>query len=708
MLRHKGALGETLWRAAADLAAWVPSIALVHHFFVPFIMPSTDALKPLLRADLIVTQAEIDGEATYTVRDDVTGESFRMYAVEYAIAQRLNGERDVPGIIAAVQQDLQLPVTQEQLMSFLRELDARGLISGFAEGAAAGAQPKATAEPPNLTQTATLNMATARGPTPLDDAETVASPGDAVTAGAFALVTQELVLHERGSQALAKAGLTEEISVDPKEVQQLLRDALFRMVDDDVGGAVSILNAAHSLAPKDERVSALAEATQTAYAHGTKEAAQVLRERGASLFPELMPDALARSTTRPEAHPAGAAQAQTPPAQTAPGAVRPKRGRALWAGAAVAAVALVGAALWARLGPHGAVAVTSQTSALVPHELRVSPAQAVSGEPLAALGFVAGGVVAQLPAVGAKVAADELIASLKLPAPIRQHLLVQSQRLHGAELYIKRLQRQRDQLVAERKRLMARPGPDKRPGAEGRLRRALQRVAKQERQVRGALVTAQSRRAQAEEDYRARTEAARPLQLYAPRAGVVAALKSAVGQTVAPKAPVVELVDGERLTLAFLLPPQVDAPPAGAQLTVLAGKSGRRALQGRVLAALAPAPSTQAVSGTEVRLAVAGPDLPLGPEHYQLLAMSAPKALQVPAGAVVPASAAAAAHLWQLEEGHLRRLPVTVLDGSGDTLWVAPKEPPRGAAVAFVVAATVGGKKVPPKELTAGAAARPM
>ena len=626
-------------------------------------MPSLKPTKPLLRADLIVTQAEVEGVATFTVKDDVTGESFRMYAVEYAIAQRLDGQRDLEAVIAAVQEDLQLTVSMEELLRFVRELDARGLVRDFVDPSEADAPQGAPSQGPNLTQTATMHGTLLRTPpTALEDAPTVASPQDAVAAGAFALVTQELDLHERGSAALAKAGLTQEIAVDPQEVQKMLRDAIHRMVDDDVRGAASILHAAHALAPDDARVNALVEATQTAYDRGTQEAAAQLKERSASLFPELMPQPSAGATTRPDSG-------------VAPPKVRP----AFALLAAFGAVALVMGALWARGGLGRPVAVRAQTIAYAAHDERISPAASVHGAPLETLSFKNGGVVAQLPAVGARVQAQEVVASLRLPAALRQQLLMAGHALRQAEMAVLRLQRQREQVAGERRALIAQAGQSKPRGGDAKLKGHLRQLEREERRVRAALVAAQNRRAQAQQARAIKAEGARSLQIVAPRAGVVDAVSARVGEQVAPGAAVVSLVDGTRLTLSFPLhgPSKLQAP---AQVPVLVGQGSGKTLMGTVQ------PGAGAPDGApQLTVSLAGPDLPLAQEAYTLVASRHSKALHVPKEAVASSGPGPGAHLWQLVDGRIQKLPVAVLDGDAKGIWVAPLAPPVGEGVPVVV-----------------------
>ncbi len=655
-------------------------------------MPVQEPIKPSLRADLIVTQREVEGETTYTVRDDVTGESFRMYAVEYAIAQRLNGQRDLPGIITAVQEDLHVPVTPEQLLRFLRELDSRGLLEGFKEpdtepppaapASAPGDQVPLGEAQAHLLQTATLNIKAPQLsplPTPLDDAETVASPGDAVAAGAFALVTQELQLQERGTVALAKAGLAAEVPVDPQEVQTLLRDAIHRMVGDDVRGAATILNAAHALAPNDARVTAFAEATQTAYAQNTPEAAQTLKAHGASLFPELMPQEPLGATTRPD--PLGA--------KMHGGAHKGRWGRRL--GVAALLLTIVTGGVWWRLGHGRPVTVQTRTVTFAAHEQRVSPAHTLRGEPLGTLSFASTGVVAQLPEPGARVSAHEVIASLKLPSAVRQHLLIAGQQMRQAEMLIMRLQRQREQLVGERRAILAKASTNKRRGLDARMKNRLRLLDRQERQVRAAMLAAQNRRAQVDQAQKARAQSVRGLQLFAPRDAMVDAVMTAVGQELQARAEVLRLADPQRLTLTFLTAANSQPPAVGAQVQVVTGKNGRHVLAGTVVPHDAPQ-DAKAEHGPEVAVALTGPDLPLSLNAYTLIAARDDKALHVPHEAMASAAQDAAstgpgaASIWLLREGKLKRLAVTVLDGDPEGLWVVPKEPQSGADVPVVIA----------------------
>lgn len=664
-------------------------IASPGRLFLNSVMPPPKSTTPLLRSELIVTQAELDGVITYTVRDDVTGESFRMYAVEYAIAQRLNGATDLDTIIAAVKQDLQVDVTQDQLLRFLRELDQRGLIAGFVDPELVAPDAQSSAQLPldqqALSQTATLHGAvlSSLAPAPQDDEATVASPNDAVAAGAFALVTQELKLHERGSAALAKAGLDQNVEVDPKEVNRMLRDAIHRMVGDDVSGAASILHAAQALTPGDARVEALVEATQTAYAQGTREATQVLKLQSAKLFPELMPEPL--NTTRPDE-----------PRKDPRRGLRP----AMLVAASIVALGTLALAGWLRFG-HGlsSLVVTAQIP-YAAHQQRTGPALCVSGAPLATLNFGAPGVVAQLPAVGALVRKDEVIAALRLPPNVRQQLAHASLKLRRAETNVQRLQIRRQQHAQERRLVRAKLGhfAGRPPGgaAQARNQARLRLLDRQDRQVRAALVEAQSARVQAEGAWKAQSEGARSLQLIAPRAGTVGAVLTQVGQHVQAGTPALALVDPRKMRVTFQGPDAAALAP-GMRAPVLVGKAGKRRIEGLVQ------PHAAAEGGpAHTVVLIEGPDLPLGPNAYTLLVADAPKALNVPRGALVPGHGTQRPYVIHLEDGRLHFVPVTVLDGDRDAVWVVPDMPMGGTAMPIVVQApTVGLDK-----LGDGAAAR--
>jgi biotin carboxyl carrier protein len=302
--------------------------------------------------------------------------------------------------------------------------------------------------------------------------------------------------------------------------------------------------------------------------------------------------------------------------------------------------------------------------------------------------------VAQLPAAGARVQAQEMLASLRLPSALRQQLLMAGHQLRQAEMAVLRLQRQREQLAGERRAALAKTAPRQR--GDAKLKARLRLLERQERQVRAALVAAQNRRAQAQQARAIKAEAARSMQILAPRAAVVDAVSAKVGDQVAPGQAVLSLVDGERLTLGFVLhePVKLQAP---AQVPVLVGHGPHKTLMGTVQPAAPGAPSQLTVS-------LAGADLPFAQEAYTLVASRNARALHVPKEAVVSPGAGKGAHIWQLVDGRIQRVAVAVLDGDATHVWVAPDGPPVGDSMPVVV--QVQGAAWP--SLRDGARANPL
>jgi hypothetical protein len=119
------------------------------------------------------------------------------------------------------------------------------------------------------------------------------------------------------------------------------------------------------------------------------------------------------------------------------------------------------------------------------------------------------------------------------------------------------------------------------------------------------------------------------------------------------------------------------------RVPVLVGRGGKRRIEGTVQ----PEPEG-AKAEPRTTVLIEGPDLPQNSEAYTLLVADTPKALQVPRAAVLPPAQGLGPYVLVLLDGRVRHVAVAVLDGTEDTVWVAPDMPPGGAAVPVVVGAT--------------------
>jgi len=108
---------------------------------------------PLFRTDLVSRPIEEAGYRFIEVTDPDSGNSFRFYEVEYAIACAMDGERDVVELADWARIELGLDASPDELRTVIGTLEDLGYLD---TGAPAVAQPGPLAQPGSLGQPAPL------------------------------------------------------------------------------------------------------------------------------------------------------------------------------------------------------------------------------------------------------------------------------------------------------------------------------------------------------------------------------------------------------------------------------------------------------------------------------------------------------------------------------------------------------------------------
>ncbi|HLU66412.1 MAG TPA: hypothetical protein VKZ63_09045 [Kofleriaceae bacterium] len=101
--------------------------------------------RPFFRTDLVSRPIDDGGQRFVEVTDPDSGNSFRFYEIEYAIACAMDGERDVSGLVEWAKIELGLEPSPQELETVIGTLEELGYLGG--EPARPAAAPRAVAPP---------------------------------------------------------------------------------------------------------------------------------------------------------------------------------------------------------------------------------------------------------------------------------------------------------------------------------------------------------------------------------------------------------------------------------------------------------------------------------------------------------------------------------------------------------------------------------
>src|SRR5688572_6064389 len=85
---------------------------------------------PLLKPTLDAQREDKDGAVFYRLSDPTTGREYRLYEVEFLIAQMLDGRSRLADIATRVRDELKFDLSPNDLERFVRELESLGFLSG--------------------------------------------------------------------------------------------------------------------------------------------------------------------------------------------------------------------------------------------------------------------------------------------------------------------------------------------------------------------------------------------------------------------------------------------------------------------------------------------------------------------------------------------------------------------------------------------------
>jgi hypothetical protein len=86
-------------------------------------------MRPLFKKNLISVREEQQGVVYYRIDDPSTRTSFKLYEIEYLIAQKCDGTHDVGALVGLVKRDLNFGVTEDDLKKFIKQMQAMGFMS---------------------------------------------------------------------------------------------------------------------------------------------------------------------------------------------------------------------------------------------------------------------------------------------------------------------------------------------------------------------------------------------------------------------------------------------------------------------------------------------------------------------------------------------------------------------------------------------------
>ncbi|MEK7705661.1 MAG: hypothetical protein AAB426_11930, partial [Myxococcota bacterium] len=85
-------------------------------------------MLPAFRSDLVCSREEQQGVVFYRIDDPKTQTSFRLYEIEYLIAQKLDGTQSLTAVIEAVKNEFNFDISEPDLQRFVAQLESMGFL----------------------------------------------------------------------------------------------------------------------------------------------------------------------------------------------------------------------------------------------------------------------------------------------------------------------------------------------------------------------------------------------------------------------------------------------------------------------------------------------------------------------------------------------------------------------------------------------------
>lgn len=213
-------------------------------------------MRPQFRKELTCSREEQQGVVFFRVDDPQTETSFRLYEIEYLIAQKLDGERSLADVVRAVKDEHNFDISEADLERFVGQLDSMGFLV------------RGTHQPAAETD-ATLH----EGPTNITDPlHAAADEPAAETPRAAALPELDLTVPDEANRS---------------ELERLLRSALLHVKQGYIVHARDYFLAAQELAPRDERLRKVVNHLEIIGDSSGPAEVEYLWEQAKELLPEI-------------------------------------------------------------------------------------------------------------------------------------------------------------------------------------------------------------------------------------------------------------------------------------------------------------------------------------------------------------------------------------------------------------------------------------
>ena len=579
-------------------------------------------MRPCFRSDLTCSREEQQGVVFYRVDDPRTQTSFRLYEIEYVIAQKLDGKRSQEEVIAAVKQDHNFDISDPDLTKFVTQLESMGFLA------------KDDSAPEELMEAEAIED---------DDPE----------------ATQ--IMRRRDVHGASGGGPSLDLldiasaPVDEAELKRLLKSAMLHVRQGYIVHARDYFLAARELAPNDQGIAKLVSTVEVLGDSSGPAELEMLWKQASELFPDIAEEVgpLAQASDGGGLGKVSEAAQRTTEAWDAD-----LKARLVWVVVFLVVVLGGGGGLYFFAKATHIFEGAVQVSVTVVKAKRLpifhdKPAEFVQASREAWLKFAGAGKIADVAVrPGMRVAADQVVANLELAPAQKKQLDAATAAIKKAEgEYQKaadklaRALEEREGVERERasadthleelkpKNVLSAGGASKRDiekwkKVKAKAAKKLSQLAKKERQPRAAETKAKQKLEQVKKTLAGVERGIAQKFIRAPFAGTVVEVKVSKGQSIGADAKVMLLRDTLEARLAFLVKDAGGLAPGGEAFVAVS-----RGLPSRVkVAAVQQAPEGKRIEVTMVDPAGSFVDMP--PTDFKLVREFIDPAFEVPATAV--------------------------------------------------------------------------
>jgi HlyD family secretion protein len=564
-------------------------------------------MPPRFRSDLQCSREEQQGVVFFRVDDPKTQTSFRLYEIEYLIAQKLDGARALGDVIRAVKDEYNFDISEPDLQKFVSQLDSMGFVEK--EGGAASV-PAASAETKVMdrSKVEVESGVGAEGETELVDADLLAEPIQ---------------------------------PADEAELRRLLKSALLHVRQGYIVHARDYFLAARELDPGNTSLAKLVSNLEIMGDASGPAEVDYLWNQACELFPDIAQE------VAPQAGSSSAAQDDDGLDDAM--SRYDLRGRMLWPALLVALVGVGGGTLYHFAKSAHVFDSTAKVSVVALHAQRIPiyydmPAESVRAAREEWLQFASSGKIVEVSATpGMRVQADQVLVSLALRPALEKQLAAARTVMKKAEGEHEKVEAKLDKAVQDREAAEAdrTEGGRKRDSAKGahangkkakaklKASKRLGQAAKRERALQRQEAKAKQKLDQARKKVEALEAQGAQKRVHAPFAGLVVEVAVHKGQTANKDQKAVLLRDNLEARLTFTVKDAGSLVVGGdAYVSVARGVPSRAEV---VL--VQPGDKGQRIEVTLVDPAGAFVDMP--PTEFRLARELVDRAFQVPVSALV-------------------------------------------------------------------------